>query len=102
MLQQRPYCFMCGEKRLSHVYLLVSTKRDKVRVGSTFGDHLGKRLTDYRVEVLRKSDDVHKWVKGVGVDFLRINRMLSLFCSERAIKVLKQDFIGRYGCGLNT
>ena len=89
------------EKRLSTVYHLVSTRSDKIRVGSLWGTDLAQRLAKYRY-VSRHSDDaVSRWVREVGVDSLRIIPMVVKVCTLDEVRMLEQEHINTYGCELN-
>ena len=80
------------------MYYLVSTKSDKVRVGSVWGD----RLATYRYHSGFGGEPVSKWIMDFGKESLRIIPMVVVVCSVRDVRRLEQQSINCYGCELNT
>ena len=92
---------MTEEERLSMVYHLVSTNSDKVRVGSLWGTDPRQRLAKYKSVSRWDNSAVGMWVRGVGVDSLRIIPMVVRVCTMREIRMLEQEHIEYYGCEIN-
>ena len=90
-----------SKERLSIIYHLVSTNSDKVRVGSTWGGKLGKRLETYERDSESGSDVTSKWIREVGSDTLRIIPMVVMVCDLDTLRKVEQASIDTYGCGLN-
>ena len=89
------------ESRLGYVYILASTKSDKVRVGSTFGYSLKQRLGLYKRDSKRKGCNVSRWVAGLDHKSLRMIPMVVMFCDKVTLRKKEQEFMEAYGCELN-